>query len=524
MTVQLIFILGCSSSKDTANTAQPASEPSTEESPTEEPSSEPDVVTDTSSSEPASEPIEPYASARIATDTHLLEYAPEETVDNPFRGFLTNYDWSEPANDLPHSLEFRYLPLSSVVLDENIYDYTVLEDALNTAKDRGNHLILRFYLDYPTLDSGMPNHLSNVVSCTPYEDYGGGCTPDYENPDLQSTLLSFIDDFGLNYDGDQRLAFIQIGLLGFWGEWHTYPHTDLFASDQVQQDIITAFDQSFSTTPIQLRYPSQDSSSRNIGFHDDSFAYATIGSTAWFFQPRLEAAQANLSWQNSPIGGEVYPALQSLLFTEEYTIETHQQDLQLCLEETHASYLLNYFAFSGSGTGYTGAQKEQAEVFSQGMGYQYTITQIDIVRSNLEDYLLDWSIDITLSNEGNAPSYYPIALNLSWNNEIYELQQVQDLLPDTTTTVSFSLNDLPREQAQMPFELFLNSDFALPEQQIKLANTSSSTGSVLIHDPIFCAYEGLDVELGETVDFNGLLCTCDVDRQLYSSDGESCSP
>ena len=26
------------------------------------------------------------------------------------------------------------------------------------------------------------------------------------------------------YDGDPRIGFVQLGLLGFWGEWHTYPY------------------------------------------------------------------------------------------------------------------------------------------------------------------------------------------------------------------------------------------------------------------------------------------------------------
>ena len=59
-------------------------------------------------------------------------------------------------------------------------------------------------------------------------------------------------------------------MLGFWGEWHTYPHTDWFADDTFQQDVITAFDQAFDVTPIQLRLPYQDSPQRSIGFHDDS--------------------------------------------------------------------------------------------------------------------------------------------------------------------------------------------------------------------------------------------------------------
>ena len=521
MNIPILVLLSCSSDtrKDTAQTQRTPVEDSSDN----EPASNGEPAADTAPQESTSEQTQTYVSTLSSGELYTLEYAPEEVADNPFRGFLSSYSWSDPANDFPHALEFRYLPLSSVVVDEGVYDYTNFEEILNSAQDRENHLIVRFYLDYPALASGMPAHLAETVSCTLYEDYGGGCTPDYSDPNLLSTLLGFVDDFGLNYDGDHRLAFVQIGLLGFWGEWHTYPHTELFASDQIQQDVITAFDEAFSTTPVQLRYPAQDSPSRDIGFHDDSFGYATIGETAWFFQPRLENAGAAQAWQTTPIGGEVYPPLQSILFTQEYTIEAHQQDMQLCLEHTHASYLLNYFAFSGAGTGYTDLQKQEAETFALGMGYQYTIPELSIELSHLDDQAVDVHLSIVLINKGSAPSYHPMTLNLLWNDEVHELVELQNLLPEESHSVDFSASKIPVPVAQTPFELFISSPLALPGQQIKLANQNSPAGTLLIHHPVFCDYGGEPIDLGATVELEEHRCTCDVDGELYTVDLEPCT-
>jgi hypothetical protein len=45
---------------------------------------------------------------------------------------------------------------------------------------------------------------------------GGGFTPDYGSPPLLTTLVQFVEALGSKYDGDNRIAFIHLGLLGFW--------------------------------------------------------------------------------------------------------------------------------------------------------------------------------------------------------------------------------------------------------------------------------------------------------------------
>jgi hypothetical protein len=47
---------------------------------------------------------------------------------------------------------------------------------------------------------------------------GGGLTPDYGGEPLLSALVNFVAALGRKYDGDKRIAFIHLGLLGFWYE------------------------------------------------------------------------------------------------------------------------------------------------------------------------------------------------------------------------------------------------------------------------------------------------------------------
>ncbi len=57
---------------------------------------------------------------------------------------------------------------------------------------------------------------------TPYTEFGGGFSPDYENKDLQSGLPKLIKALGERYNSNPRIAFVRVGLLGYWGDWHRH--------------------------------------------------------------------------------------------------------------------------------------------------------------------------------------------------------------------------------------------------------------------------------------------------------------
>ena len=72
---------------------------------------------------------------------------------------------------------------------------------------------------------------------------------------VNDAMVGLVEALGARYDADPRLGFMQLGLLGFWGEWHTWPESSLMASADTQEAIVAAFDRSFSTTQLQVRQP-----------------------------------------------------------------------------------------------------------------------------------------------------------------------------------------------------------------------------------------------------------------------------
>jgi len=122
------------------------------------------------------------------------------------------------------------------------FDWQPLEKMLDDIASRGNQTVFRVYLEYPgkkdcipafLLAGGLKVHTYTNFNTTPFPPELVE-TPDYNNPLLRQALTNFIAALGKRYDGDARIGYITAGLLGTWGEWHTYPRDELWAGKETQ--------------------------------------------------------------------------------------------------------------------------------------------------------------------------------------------------------------------------------------------------------------------------------------------------
>ncbi|MEW4570734.1 DUF4832 domain-containing protein [Tautonia sp. JC769] len=340
-----------------------------------------------------------------------LEPAPAP-VDNPMKGLVP---YAGQGRGFPHSLEFDYVALSEVMTGYDSFDWEPLERRLDAIAGRGNQAVFRVFLEYPGRLGVIPGFLvRDGLTVHRYEvaDTDGKEveTPDYEDERLRRALRGFIRAMGERYDGDPRLGFLTAGLLGHWGEWHTYPRGELFASKAVQEEVLDAFEESFTTTPVLLRYPAGDdhdrmasNAGRGFGYHDDSFAWATLETGRrqdfWYFVPLLKAAGPGAweKWETEPIGGEIRPEAWGRIFDEDPG-DDRIQDFRTCVEQTHASWLLD----SGmSRRNVPEARKARAEEEVRRMGYAFHVPAVEIgpVRDG------ERSVTIEVENRGVAPFY-----------------------------------------------------------------------------------------------------------------------
>ncbi|MFC5529655.1 S-layer homology domain-containing protein [Cohnella yongneupensis] len=427
--------------------------------------------TDQSGGEPEPEPVDHPSAPSWATldGTHTLAYQ-SAPVDNPLKGFLPFYDASEEAYfktgddwrdrpaQLPYSMEFFYLPLNKLMNNMNDFDWSELDKRLEAVASRGNQAVFRVYLDYPNKPSGIPQFLLDEGLATHgYTEYDNGkdatsVAPDYNDERLMAALDNFIGALGSRYDGDPRIGFIMTGLIGFWGEWHTYPYDgnlkspNLMPTDANLKRVLTDMDNAFNETQLVLRYPMDNSTLKtknfDIGYHDDSFAFQTLppslGGQGWHFWGRVNDAGVNDFWKQNSMGGEMRPEIQVKMWNNDpprynepsAPIEGAQgEDYYTSLNLTHASWLIAQGIFQ---TPLDPAALARATEGSRDMGYEYHVptAYLDAADGNLK-------VAAELENRGVAPFYYDWKVELAAKSgdgfvKIWEPGwDLKDVLPNT---------------------------------------------------------------------------------------------
>jgi hypothetical protein len=382
-------------------------------------------------------------------------YAPGP-ADNPLKGFVP---YAGQGRLFPHSLEFKYLSLASLMTGPTNFNWVPLENLLDDIASRGCQSVFRVYMEYPRKATGVPEYLvqagvklrvwtnTNTQPLPPAIDH----TPDYEDPRLRAALTNYIAALGARYDGDPRIGYITAGLLGTWGEWHCYPHSEWFASKAVQAEVLDAYEAAFKKTPVLLRYPAGDhdpahapNARRKMGYHDDSFAWATLETGRkeddWFYLAALRKAgtAAIDRWRTAPIGGEIRPELWPCLWKA--TGCSEGQDLARCVQETHASWLME----SSTSRPLATDERERALAAARGLGYELQVIQ---ATAGLAGRAL--TVSVTITNRGVAPFYadWPVrvlVVGLDDAERVAELPwALHQLLPGTTETRSVTL-DLER--------------------------------------------------------------------------------
>ena len=228
--------------------------------------------------------------------------------------------------------------------------------------------------------------------------------PDYKDDRLIDVLCDFVKHFVEKYDGDIRIAYITVGLLGQWGEWHTYPFNDRMASEEQQNRIFAAYDEAFDKTPILARYPdSKTSGNYDLGFHDDAFTHETIGKSGVYFLTKLQKNKLDSVWKERPIGGEIYPQAQIPILNENKAKKgaDYAQDYYKCVKKTHASWMMMWSAFDLEGVNDKEQAKKTADELSSSLGYDYTVS-----KSFVKHKKGRLQISFTVKNKGVAPLYY----------------------------------------------------------------------------------------------------------------------
>jgi hypothetical protein len=381
---------------------------------------------------------------RRPVQSRVVRPAPAEgPLSNPLKGWAAySHEWSTYA--LPARMTYQYVSWRELEPERGVYRFAEWErENWDSPNARGKHVVFRLYLDYPNLPVGVPQWvIDRGVAMRPYDipEIGKGLAPDYDDPRLLNPLLDFIAALGERYNRNPRVAFVALGTLGFWGEWHTWPRTELFASEATQRAVVRAYRQAFPHKILLARYPYPATSEPWLGYHDDMFPedtdYYEGQGYEWYFLPGLRRAGRENNWKVAAIGAEMVP-----MQGKKY-LSTEWAKTRTMLERMHLTWVGPYCPILE--TDLSPQELDNARWMVRRMGYQYRLTEVSW---RIRERTLN--LQVRGVNEGVAPFYYPWAVEIALLREDDSTAQIHRVDVDITRWLPGDF----RFSTQMPLQV-----------------------------------------------------------------------
>lgn len=361
--------------------------------------------------------IMPYSIA--AANETTATYSPKPITDvlrNPYMGIAP--DARSSTIEQEHSLVYANISWRMLEPQKGEYQFDQVEEELQFPKwaSKDTRFIIRIIMDVPEKKSQMeiPDWLYEELDGDGewYENsYGKGYSPNYSNPLLIAYHKNLITKLGEHYQDDPRIAFVELGSIGHWGEWHTdtsIPFPKLAISDQYVQPYLDSFPDSI----LLMRRPHPIAKQFKMGLFNDMFGdaqqtseYLTWlqdGYTSWLSQEMMPAMPE--FWKYAPSGGEFSPSHSLASYFRDSSIDQVISQAQA----THVSWLgPNTPALLVKDT----EQQANMNRFLNTIGYRFSLSKAShasaITAGNPLSVAMDWE------NSGVAPFYFPWTLELS---------------------------------------------------------------------------------------------------------------
>ncbi|NLG34854.1 MAG: DUF4832 domain-containing protein, partial [Lentisphaerae bacterium] len=337
-----------------------------------------------------------------------MEYpASDRFLLNPFIG---NAIWaSDTTSEQPFTLVYANLTWAEFEPKKGVYDFESFEKANHFDRWRaeGKRLILRFVMDMPGSKKHMdiPGWLDKLTGKKgkAYNvSYGRGYLPNYKHPEMIAAHKRAIQALADRYDDDPFVAFVELGSLGHWGEWHIYYKLGSMPEEDVRDQYAQHYVDAFKRVKLMMRRPFNFAAKNNLGLFNDTAgeADATEKWLDWIASGGdYEDEEGGLSpmpdgWKVAPVGGE----LGSDTSAKRLLGRDFEQTMSL-FERSHASWIGPHsFVESVEKDGPLQAALDR---LLRTVGYRLRVSNAQL---RVEDG--EAALTVTLENDGNAPFYF----------------------------------------------------------------------------------------------------------------------
>ena len=336
----------------------------------------------------------------------IIPKAYDKAFPNPLKGFRSS---TLKIEDYP-TLTRLYIKWNEI---ENVENDGV-EKIVNFCNKQWESLpknnvkvIPRVYLEWPYNKQNTSNTRDTVTADWGDTRYVDRFWPadikrgDYTSSQFKKRLVKLIAKLGEAWDNDPRVAYIEMGLIGWWGEQHTP-----WINDEMQKLMGDAFISAFKTKLIMVRQ-AKDFVTFPFGSYWDSFAHEAQQNEA-----TMLVADGS-KWQTSVRGGEVAYDWGDLSVTGASPDSSLQS--KSCRE-----YLINYIRkIHCNHLGWINNYDSKNEAVAAGaaelqnnLGYNFVLNEFTYSPNVLPGDNL--TINFAITNIGSSPFYYkwPVEVSL----------------------------------------------------------------------------------------------------------------
>lgn len=390
--------------------------------------------------------------SKINIIVHPNEY--EFAIKNPLKGFRKR------LNGASHpliSLERFYIKWNEIENNESdgIDKIKAYCDSLwHDLPAKNNKAIPRVYLEWPDKGNYWPADMQEG---------------DYTSEQFEYRLKRLIERLGECWDNDSRVAYIEMGLIGKWGEQHSPTPTE-----EIQWLLGETFRRSFRNKKVMVRsisdpYNPWQSAEANVlnlfdfGVYWDAYGTDEQWSNEFY---ALENPPFNERWKTEVMGGEVsynYGTpfgipVDSPNNNPDYTVINLTQIVVNMVHKIHTNHL-------GWISKYTvGAETEEgANTIQKAFGYRFVIDEASYPALITAGGNLNMSFSVT--NTGATPFYYkwPVEISLIdpnsrevvWN-DVFENVDITQWMPGD------KWDDILKKYTEVPETYICNGSFSLP--------------------------------------------------------------
>ena len=266
-----------------------------------------------------------WVSQALAEDTEWVRVVPKETDEilaNPGMGWETFHRTATNDKNLPSwvpsTVHYARWGWGTLEPEKGSIDYDFLDGVLKETHEAGQKLAFRAMCcsSYPRRPY-HPDWLPDIGGKVVVTRYGDGPeleVPVLDDPPVLAAHLDFIKRLGTRYNGHPDIDHVDLGSVGWWGEWHMSRSTNApMPTPETQKKIVDAYLDAFQKTPLvmligggeMLQYAVEN----GTGWRADCLGDMGGFSKTWChmrmaYPQRLPHADAIDAWKTAPVAWE----------------------------------------------------------------------------------------------------------------------------------------------------------------------------------------------------------------------------